>query len=547
MFRKWLPSLLIIGCIVAPLQAQEKAAPTVLLRVKSFETLIENAKVIAKAVDQAEVGNQLDAMIKAQVGEKGLDGIDTKRAWGFYANVTPDLSDPSAVLMVPISNEKAFLEFLKNLNYPAKKDDDGVYIIDQFVAPVQIGFRIANKYAYITADNFNAIKEKNVLTPGQVFRRGDTSDISGNLRMDQIPEQFRQIAISKMEEELAKEKMKEEPGETPLERKFRQEFIDFFGQQVADFLRGGKDVGIAFDINPKTEIVTLETSLSGKKTSRLAANISSMAETKSIFGGLSKESSLSSISNFKIPSSIQKVLDPMITEGMKKALEKENDPAKREQLETVLKAIEPTLRAGIVNGAAVINAHDDGQATLVIGVRVTNGKKIESAVKKVVKSLPAKEREKLKIDAEKIGDVNVHVLEVAEGYDAQAKKLFGTTPAYLAFKPNAMMMTLGKDAKAALASALEAKANAGPVFQVEMNMMQLAALAAKSKSEKEIAKKIFSEKSPGVIRMTVEGGPMMRVRFSADLSVLRFGVEMNKLRQEIGVRDNEVSAPAIIR
>ena len=51
--------------------------------------------------------------------------------------------------MVPVADEKAFLEFLESFNLKLQKGGDGVYSLAG-QAPVPVYLRFAHKYAYIT-------------------------------------------------------------------------------------------------------------------------------------------------------------------------------------------------------------------------------------------------------------------------------------------------------------------------------------------------------------------------------------------------------------
>ena len=62
-------------------------------------------------------------------GDKGLEGIDTKSPFGIYGSVGADGFDSSAVGMIPVANEKAFLDLLERLNLKPEKDEGGVYTV----------------------------------------------------------------------------------------------------------------------------------------------------------------------------------------------------------------------------------------------------------------------------------------------------------------------------------------------------------------------------------------------------------------------------------
>ena len=76
--------LLLVGLLVAvpPLRADDKPAadePAVVIRVKSLDTVLANLKLLATVVGREQNALDLQGLIKAKVGDKGLQGIDMKR------------------------------------------------------------------------------------------------------------------------------------------------------------------------------------------------------------------------------------------------------------------------------------------------------------------------------------------------------------------------------------------------------------------------------------------------------------------------------------
>src|SRR5207237_314735 len=164
MRMRWLPALALVGLAAAPLPARagEKPdkAPMVVVRIRSIDAVLDNVKLLATLAGKEEFGRQLEGIIKAKTGPKGLEGIDTKRPLGFYTRIGSDLSDVAGVAMIPVSDEKAFLSLLENVGFPAKKAADGAYTIEPTgPLPVPLEFRFGNDYAYFTAINVDAISK----------------------------------------------------------------------------------------------------------------------------------------------------------------------------------------------------------------------------------------------------------------------------------------------------------------------------------------------------------------------------------------------------
>src|SRR5262249_54138365 len=113
----WL-ALLALVALPAPALAQEKPEPPALVvRVRSLENLFQSGKLLSEAAGKGEVLKQIEDLIKSKAGPKGLAALDARRPLGLYARVGKDLSDLHAVLLVPVADEKGFLELLDALNF----------------------------------------------------------------------------------------------------------------------------------------------------------------------------------------------------------------------------------------------------------------------------------------------------------------------------------------------------------------------------------------------------------------------------------------------
>src|SRR5688572_18728584 len=112
-------ALVVAGVTVAPVRAQDAkpAAPTIAVRVKSIDGLLADVQYLAGLVGQEEQAKQLQGILEGMAGPKGLTGtgIDTKRPIGLYAVVTPGGVDSYASLLVPVADEKAFVELATDL------------------------------------------------------------------------------------------------------------------------------------------------------------------------------------------------------------------------------------------------------------------------------------------------------------------------------------------------------------------------------------------------------------------------------------------------
>src|ERR1700693_1331328 len=107
-----LPLLLLLFVPAVVLGQANMAPPTVVLRVNSIDSLIEHVKFLVGLAGQKDAARQIEGLIKTKIGDKGLEGVDSRRPFGLYGRVGKDIQDVTAAVLLPIADEKAFLNLL---------------------------------------------------------------------------------------------------------------------------------------------------------------------------------------------------------------------------------------------------------------------------------------------------------------------------------------------------------------------------------------------------------------------------------------------------
>jgi hypothetical protein len=549
---RWLPCGVLLGLLLLPAAArpgQKEAAeekkphghPTLVLRVRSLDTVIHNAKLFARLVGKEELGNQFEDLIKVQVGPDGLKGIDPARPFGLYARASEDLTEAAVVGLIPIADEKAFLALLENLNYKAKKNKDGLYLVQQDIRPLfQVAFRFAHKYAYVTAVNLQAIAPGNLVEPSRLFPPDLKADVSGIVRLDQVPKTARDLALGQVEEELARQKEKKKPGENEAQHKARAAVLDAFVKQLANVLENGRDLTGRLDIDPERQELSLRLALSARPGSALAKEIRELGEEKSLFAGLAtKGAAVNGLVHLILPAEVRQALDAVIDEGQADALKREPNEAKRRQIERFGKALAPTFKSGELDaGFSLRGPHASKLYTLVAGLKLKDGEGLEQAVRAFHKDLPPLERDVIKLDVDTVGGAKIHRVDAQKNFDEKARKAFGDNPVYVAFRPDAVFLAVGEDGLEAIKEAVAARPQAGRPLTLELSVARLAKTLARTPADREAADKAFAGGREGAVRLTLAGGAALALHFRADLSVIRFAGASYQARQAAGGDEN---------
>src|SRR5262249_12630291 len=151
-------------------------------------------------------------------------------------------------------------------------------------------------------------------------------------------------------------------------------------------------------------------------------------------------------------------------------------------------------------------------------------KDLEAVLRDAVKDLPEKDRSKVHWDAEKAGSVSVHRVDGMQEADAEARKFLGEGPVYLAFRSDALLVTAGGDALAAVKEALAAKPGPASPVRFEIALAHLATFMAKDqKAAPRVAEQVFANNKDGDrMQMSLEGGQALRARFQMKTALIQF-------------------------
>jgi hypothetical protein len=554
MLIRWLPRLAVLAVVVAPVPtragAAEKVRPVTLVRIRSLDALFQDAKYLATLAGEEERARQVEGIIKARIGDKGLDGIDPKRPLGVY---TRDLVDISPVAMVPVADEKALVKLLKGLNLTVEKNKDGYYTIPLDFLPVEtsVHFRIANGYAYVTSLDTTAIDKDKLLDAEMLKGSNPNSLVSVTLNLANVSQDSKQLALGQLETQTNKLKQKQPPRETAAQKEVRESFFREVAATGASVIKEGGEVTLQLDVDRQKGRVAFQLSLAGKSGSNLRRKIADLGRATSLFAGVTGEDlAARGLAHITLPADVRRALEPVVDHALKELPQKEQDPGKREMIERALKALAPTVKAGELDGAVILRGPSaNGQYTLATGIKVRDAAEVEKVVRDIVaKVAPHTEKVKVKFDADKADDVAIHRIDVRGDVDKKFVKAFGNGPFYLAFRKDAVLLTAGDKALDAIKELAAAKPQTGPLFGLEASVARLVPLGVavgkqdrNSKAAQDAAREVFGQgaKDPGRVRLSLQGGPALTLRLSVSAGVIKFAARAHRESRRRAAEEKE--------
>jgi hypothetical protein len=172
-------------------------------------------------------------------------------------------------------------------------------------------------------------------------------------------------------------------------------------------------------------------------------------------------------------------------------------------------------------GVAIKKGPDEKKGyTFVTAAKLNDAPKLGLAILAYIQSLPKEKRERFTAGAMKLeGGVTVHRLKLPD-LPEPAKALFGDSDLYFFIKDGFAYAALGDEAIDRLKECLKLEPKEGPQFHVEVTPALLKLFIYSFPDEELPAKWATAFPKPEKVRIIsgrVEGGPVLRVRYSSDV------------------------------
>lgn len=514
----------------APVHAGEKttAVPALVVRVQSLNALMQNLGLVVKLVGQEEVANQIEGLVKSKIGVKGLEGVDPTRAFGAYVRFGKAIDEINGAMLVPITDQKTFLKLLDTLDVQITKDKDDIYTY-KTNKNVDVYFRFAHKYLFITSLSTESIRDKNLLDPAKALG-GGVATISLVAQIDQIPKKAKLIAIAQLGDAIIAAQKQAGANETKAQEQFRIALLRDINRHGNSLIRETKEIRFDLDIDEKTKELAVQAQIFPVPGSELAKTIDALGKLKSPLAGLTgNNAAFHGAIHLAFPETLTKSLGAVIDEAVEKSLDGIQNPLKEKQADTLFKAILPSAKAGEYQLVALAIGPKKNRYTFLGAMKLTDGEKLGNALhnllKEAINDVPPEQRDKFKLDIDKVGTISIHRLEVPRT-PALAKVIddvVGDNQLHFAFRNDAVFFALGEDALATIKALLVNKTPATSVPMLfDFDIARMASLIAQTPEQRKLARTLFPAGETGRIRASVNGGASLTARLQMRLSVLEF-------------------------
>lgn len=498
-----------------------KAEPTVEIRLRSVNDLLDKAEYVAALGGQEEQVKQVKAFLKQlSTDGKGIEGIDPKKPFGLTGTLSADVVSSPLTVMVPVADQERFLAMLKDrLQLTPEKAEGGTLKVEVPVVN-EVYLRFANEYVYI-GRSVKDLDPKAIPTPQAFFLKDDGSVASVIVRLDGVPADLKTFVLGQFEMGLAEQRKKDGPNENAAQKAIGDWASENITSGFKALLEDAKELRVRVFVDEKSDDLSGELTLTAKSGSTLAKNLTSLGGKKSLpaaVAGAGKDTVARFAAKAGVPDGVKKdlgkVVDAAIVEILKDVPEEQKTVAER-----ALKTLAPTFKAGELDLAVALNGPDTkGHHTLIGAVGVKGGADIEKLVKDFAKDFGPflGDAVKFDFDVEKVGAFNLHTI-TANALPDDAEKVFGTKKIWLATSEDYIAFSVEPDGTA-LKAGLKAVPVAAPVLVVDVAFAKLLPLVGKDLKPDEVKallRDAFGNDSPAgrdTLSVVVTGGDALTVK-----------------------------------
>jgi hypothetical protein len=518
------------------------ADPPIVFQVQPLGRVLDDLRTAANLVGGEKAVMAVNKKIKDTFGEKGLEGFDIGRPIVGYVILTPKVEDTTAVIALPITGEKEFLDLFERATGEKPAVDPKDKTLYSLPAPGQAKalMRFSNQYAYIAFGmNPEAHIEAKALVPmPNLFDPAERGLVAARLYFDRIPDGVRKVASELVED--VKKKLTSPGG---LGRGFgigQQEMqllkpamveIDNLVDRYMKLAAGADVLAARLYLDPQAGNFVAEAALTGKPLSDLSKSIAAYKNPPNKFAALASHPDTVVGFKTRLP-----LFEPELRaaaavglDAMHKEFAKNAPEVGKAALEELFKGLIRTAKTGEFDIAMGVRGPDkDGWFTMVGAVAFEDPAALETEFKKfVLKQAPQDVVDAIKWDAAKAGNVSIHTWTMKPGGFSDPSKVFGGDNCIVsfAFAPHGIFAAMGPDSVSTIKDAIAVKPVGSPDLDVVLNparMRKFIHKIAPDDRETPMIEDLFGkeDKLGSVASVTVEGGKELKLRFTMDLRVL---------------------------
>lgn len=452
-------ALLALGAMqTSAVATAAESKPVAVVSFAGYDALKKDVGFVGELAGMPELAQAAEGLLAIVTRAQGAAGLDKTKPIGAAVFLSEE-SKPSGYLFIPVDDVDKLLDVLQDVVTDVEDQGEGYSSFKTKRGPT-LTMRETKGWVFVSLskDFLTDVPADPTTLLGDLPK---TYDLAVKLNVGNVPEPLIQLAIQQIrvgaEQAMKKAPAQDDEAAEAFRKAFTESSIESLTQAIQDL----QSYTFGFAIDDKTRSAYLDIQVDMKDGSPLAKQLNGTADgaKPSTLPGLADAAR---VFNFHINAPIigdeAKTTLKLLEDGRKLAADKIAEEVKDEEGQKTLKkmandfidVIAATIEEGQINGGAVVTG--DGPFSVVLGVHVADGKKLEKIVKEAIE-LGKKDENfpKVEIDAEEKGDVSFHTVVLPESEDEEAaenvEKFFGTDELSLSlgFGKKSFLIAIGDD------------------------------------------------------------------------------------------------------
>lgn len=543
----------------APKTGDRPSGPALVGQAKSWTDMVALLREGIKTVGGPKLLDTFDKEALPNISPKIFPSINPEKPFGLYGLAEAEPLNCRMVLMIPIRAGSDFLKQLSDFGIKTEKIEGDATFQIQSPAPIPMHLKFKDDYAYISLGGADALGDKKIVASKDVFNTNDKSPAVLSLRVNQIPDGLKKFVLANAVDSIEQSREMIPEGEMREAYKLVSGLGVRWIRQIFDEC---KEITLRLDADPKTANLKLDLAITPIAKSALASAIASRPGNTNAFGALVNKDSVQWIM-FSAPMFHEDLRDALIKLSQyahKSALEqnaKLGDGDSALVMDALFKSLTTTLKSGSMDVAAVLRGPNaNGHYSVVSAIQLSETEGIEKAVKAALKNAPEAIKKLVKLDAEKLGEANIHEISMPE-YPESLKALFGPDlKIRVGVFKNSIVLTIGPDSKAILAEIPKLKPVPAPGVETAGNFKGTSKLIRKlmpaevlKQQSKEgliisgIIESMEKTEGSGGMSLSMTGGESLHITLNYNIQYGLMGGPFGFMMWGVGIRSSPLSGP----
>ena len=527
-FQGALRSLAVLALLLAPALAQAQK-PLAVISVSGVDNVLGDVQYLTQAAGAGDAGQLLMLMAGPYTA-----GIDKTRPIGAIVTMAdPAAGGPAPVdvlAFVPVKDLNTVLSVLSEAVGEAEDAGDGVKMLSGGDSPVYI--KDANGWAYLGMTK-QAVMNPPAGDPTALLGGIEKEyDIAVRLNVQNIPAQYRQMAVEEMQKGFDAElqnNIVDGGGDRELADKLARNTLN----SMKSLINESDTITIGWLVDASKQDVHLDFAFTAVPNTRLAEQFATLKDTKSDFSGFELPESaftlnLSGVVSEEDKAQANAILNAVRTEAIKE-IDNESDvpdkAAAKKVLGEAFDVLIDTLESGKIDGGAAVKLEPDSLA-IIAGGYVSDGAKAKQVFDQLLDL--AKQDPKtpdLNLQQSTHGGVELRTMNVPlpDDADADARKLLGDrVDVVVGTSGKAVYFGMGKGSLELLKQAIDNSAtgagNTVPPFKFIMALGPILEFAASMENNPVVAQAAAAAKDfkgrdrVSVVAQPIENGAVYRLK-----------------------------------